>query len=275
MHENSISAILAYFLAPKENHGLGSAFLETLLQLPEVPPTSKYDLSNAVVKLEEPLANKKTSGDYYIDIELILPLKDLSQGEHWFLIENKIRASAAKETQLNDYYEAYREKATEANKKVKIFVVFIAPASNSKKLTEAFNHLKVEPDDASVRLYWQDKEDKGSVQKVIRDILKEEAHGKIAPIYEYVKYTLKAFAMHLGQLNKEETQEASGFTIIRRNKQAFEVYKGDKKVIAKSALREIIKDENLGITDINMTTYKLGGLVWKALKTKRSRRKNI
>ena len=296
LNEDSISAILAYFLDPKEDHGLGSVFLEAFWKLTTTLEVSNYDFSNAEVELEAPLE----SGENF-DIEVIVyPKEDGGHNSkvHRFLIENKIHPAAANPMQLKNYYEAYRKDPE--NKNANITVVFIVPSVSSESLREEYDLVVInQSQDEKVMLYWQNSEmgENKSIQGIIRNILTKESVGKMSPINDYVQHTLKAFAMHLGHIlvssktrrSKKSKKEATskddqivlvnsgdqqilmayGYEIMRQKHQYF-VYENDKKVQAKPALRKIIKERNLGINlqntqGVDYTTYQLGSRVWKIL----------
>ena len=293
LNEDSISAILAYFLDPKEDHGLGSVFLEAFWKLTTTLEVSNYNFSNAEVELEAPLGNGKN-----FDIEVIIYPKEDSDHDsktHRFLIENKINPAAADEEQLKGYYETYRKDPE--NKNANITVVFITPSVKSKSLRKEYDNVATESQDEKVMLYWQNSEmsENKNIQEIIRKTLAKESIGEMSPINDYVKHTLKAFAMHLGHIlvssgktrsNKkkaasedgqivlvnsgdQQTLMAYGYEIIRQKYQYY-VYKNDKKLKAKPTLRKIIKEKNLGISlqneqGVDHSTYQLGSRVWKTL----------
>lgn len=293
LHETSISAILAYFLDPKESHGLGNIFLEAFLQLAKMRKMSDYDISEADVDLENPILGGK-----FIDIDVGIPLKnDRNVKSHRFLIENKINASAAQEDQLVKYYSAYQQEYKHI-KNLSTTVVFITPAGDNEKLIEEFDNLEPKKSDGKIQIFWQGMGIQGSIQKIIRnEILGKESAGEISPINEYVKHTLKAFAMHLENMSavsnvlrysrKRKNSESdgvimtsagdeqilmvSGYEVIQQGWKYY-VRQNGEKVIAKAAFREIIKKEKLDqITKFKkknvdkLTTYQLGAAVWKEL----------
>ena len=127
------------------------------------------------------------------------------------------------------------------------------------------------------------------------EILDKESAGEISPINEYIKHTLKAFAMHLENMSavsrvlssKKKSSKSdgvmasagderilmvSGYEIIQQGSKYY-VRKNVDKVIAKAAFREIIKKEKLSKIKLKnkkgreLTTYQLGTAVWKAYST--------
>ena len=293
LHEVSMSAILAYFLDPQKDHGLHKTFLEAFLRLTQRPEISLCDFSNVTVELEKPLPNRR-----YIDIDVVISMGE--NKEHRFIIENKIRPQAGKKEQLSEYYKAYCDEISPRNiqeRNVKITVVFITPAGESETLQDEFDDLTLESGDMKIRLRWQGKGNEGSIQEIIRNkILRKESVGKISPINEYVKHTLKAFAMHLETMPEvsnalkkrkkksyksdvvimassgdEKILRVSGYEIIQQQGWKYYVRKNGEKVVAKTALKQIIEEENLGnIIKLEekggeLTTYQLGAAVWKEL----------
>ncbi|MGI9306187.1 MAG: PD-(D/E)XK nuclease family protein [Gammaproteobacteria bacterium] len=279
LHETSISAVLAYFLNPKADHGLGSAFLQAFLNhrginklLPE-----NYSVVKSEVELE-----RAFPGNNNIDIVIDL-CNDSGEIVHCLIIENKINPDAANETQLTRYYKAARGyEDYNKNRKVAITVVFITPAKKAKKLTDEFNHLtKMDKKDKKVELHWTGpKSGKDSIQKIIREeILKKESMGEISPIGEYVKHTLKAFAMHLSEDNDYEFLNIGEYKIrLTKKISRYHVYQNGEQIEAKQALRKMIKlQELVGVseetkkkdgTDRTKSTWELARDVWDAYKEK-------
>ena len=290
LHEVSMSAILAYFLDPQKDHGLHKTFLEAFLRLTQTPEISQCDFSNVAVELEKPLQNGR-----HIDIDVVISMGE--NKERRLIIENKIRPDAADKKQLSEYYKTYCDevspKRAQGNptKEVKITVVFITPAGESRKLQDEFDDLAPESGDMKIRLRWQGKGDEGSIQEIIRNkILKKESAGEISPINEYVKHTLKAFTMHLERMpvasdgnstrssekvvsGDDEIRTVSGYEIIRQDKWKYYVRKNGEKVVATRAFQDIITKEGLDVSlkdsnGVDYTTYQLGSRIWEALATR-------
>lgn len=79
-YENPISDILAFFLDPKEQHGFGSLFLQSIFQAAgkELPSSDRVDA---------PIREQYTDAGNRLDL--------IVEGDNWVLvIENKIRHSA-------------------------------------------------------------------------------------------------------------------------------------------------------------------------------------
>lgn len=84
--ETKWSLIYAYFFNPKESHGLGSLFYDSLSEiLLNKNPNKKIQMNDFYVKTEVP-AREKDGSTKFIDILL-------SNGEYAIIIENKVRAS--------------------------------------------------------------------------------------------------------------------------------------------------------------------------------------
>ena len=278
LREVNMSSILGYFLDPNEDHGMGNIFLEAFLRLTQTPDITKCYFSEVMVELEEQLGNGK------VDIGISIPMED--NKEHWFLIENKIRPESADKNQLTNYYKSCRSDSefADKSKEIKITVVFITPTGDHKKLLEEYDDLELQKGDDKIKMCWQNRGDGRSIQEIIQnEILKKELIGEISPINEYIRHTLKAFAMYLGEMRvtsdgsrkrnvqqtnyNDETRSIAGHEIIRRDKRKFYVFKNDEKTRARPALINIIEKEKLDI-DIHdqdgnvLTTYQLGRRVW-------------
>jgi hypothetical protein len=107
-YENPTSDILAYFLDPAADHGLGSLFLQAFLDCMNVP-TETLLLGQATVQRE-----KQTNGNGFIDLYL--------RGTGWvLLIENKIRHCQV--NPFDDYEATGREWARDS----KLLMAILSP----------------------------------------------------------------------------------------------------------------------------------------------------
>lgn len=292
LHETSMSAVLAYFLDSRQDHGLGDTFLRAFLQLqamrPGVPANYGDLLAESTVELEKPSSHQ--GKNVFFDIEIAL--QDSSQkAQHYFIVENKINPAAAREYQLAQYYEAAR--ADDERKDKPITVVFLTPVDANKHLQKEYDKLAVKSGDHKIWLYWKGERDEDeSIQKAIREnILRRESVGEISPISEYVKHTLKAFAMHLDALqvsgtaaaraarrsrsappaagSGENAVEFGGYKILKDGNKFLVRDKSGDKVPALPVFREFM--EKLKIPDMRKggqvwTTHTLGSVVLRKLK---------
>lgn len=281
VREVSMSAMLAYFLDPAKDHGLGDVFLRMFLQLhamrEHVPGT--YTLSQSAVQPEQ-----KLGGGNKVDIGITLRDDEEEIVRH-VIIENKINLASVREDQLVEYYKAAR-----ANDEFRgpMTVVFLTPAASNPTMDKAFAKLVTGSDDYKVRLRWKDENGGESIQKAIREgILRRESLGEISPINEYVKHTLKAFAMHLDNLpyggrvarksssspvigSDENTVEIRGYNIAKDGNKFIVRDKNGDKVPALPVFRKFIKELEISSTrneeGEKWTTFTLGNAVLRKLK---------
>jgi len=277
-----MSAVLAYFLDPSQDHGLGSLFLTAFLNMPELGSMSlgKWnELYQTNVKLESNLDNK-----HYADIEL--EFLDDGDEKHSILIENKIRETAVKPGQLNGVYEAKKRYfKDEKNAGAKVSVILITPTKEGEKFEKEYSKLQVKGEDFKSRLSWRGNQ--SSIQKVIQEeIIQKEANGLISPINEYVKHTLKALVNHLNTIGKQQkshgrrskkqpeiTSSANEVTItvdeyqIVKDRQQYRLIKDGEPAKGKATLREINDRYKLGIQEQLeggklLQTYQFAKEVW-------------
>ena len=288
LREPNLSAVLAYFLHPGKDHGLGDTFLKAFLEIIGVVDETRLRearFAKTKVYPEEPIKDEKRTIYLDIVIEVVNSQGDLLR---YITVENKIKSSAANTKQLNRYYNALIKDKDNDNRKNKITMVFLTPEPKTKKLKEEYCGLKQLPEtaenpdiDNKKWLHWTGTE---SIHTMIRnDILKKEAEGEISPINEYTKHTLKAFVMHLQKpTDLGDVRESihyiddHKYTIERYTSGAIRVYKDGKECIAKKILRHINDKENFGLIDSNnrnkKNTYQLGEQIIKKLKKKCSNR---
>lgn len=274
LHEVSMSAMLAYLLDSKANHGLSDTFTRVFLS--ECRPSMNGITPEAFVRTEVELEvpydfeNKRN----VIDIELRILSKD-NNTQHRIIIENKIKSTSVKEQQLNGYYQALLQDGTEP-----IAVIFLTPSGNNIGLSDEFNSLSLTRAEDSK--HWFKWDGESSISSMIREILTKESNADISPINDYVKHTLKAFARHidtsiapnprnilrgedLGDIidETEITIGSQHYRIIRRDSTQIQLInlQTGEKVVAKPLLRQFIKEKALGISESDtyiLNTRQLG-----------------
>ena len=279
VREVNMSALLAYFLEPREDHGLRDVFLREFLDILDAGISIqgiKPDIS--IVEPEFALAGKN------IDIAIILH-DHQERPVHRVLIENKIKENAADIGQLQDYYDIARQ---DMYGDLPITMVFLTPPPFDKYCEKAnFNALAVRDKDSKVHLHWVDGQDgHTSIQNIIRNkILEPESKGNISPIGDYVKHTLKAFAMHLQAMYERHVRRLSGaraspvpasdadggisfdidgYEVVKNTKGYVFVRKDGDRVVAKPVLREINEKYKLGVDKHGLNTHQLGARIIKA-----------
>ena len=276
LHEPSMSAMLGYLLDSNRDHGLGDAFVRQFLSAVDgerFAPILAQEFINAQVTLEEPYELNGNRKD--IDVQMLI-LDERKNIQHRIIIENKIKLGAARASQLKEYYAAVTRDEKELND---LTFVFLTPESNNPQLHAEFNNLILTNNKHAK--YWLHWSSSGKcVVSITRDILSLESTGQINPINEYIRHTLKAFAMHcatttdlfrqktmrsgedIGEIVDEtKIETASGrYRVVLRNStqvQVFNLETGDKEV-ARHVLAEYIDEHELDIPHQNYNTRTIG-----------------
>ena len=226
--EPNVSAFLGYLLNPKEDHGLGDAFLKRFLE-PLLYQNNQLDFmrnrnlsirSNFEIEVLLEQAFKNNKKKEIVDIVILCYEKKSQQGmflaediikqkkegaaipKHIFLIENKIREGALRNEQLNEQYNRTIEKLKDMkfdmskNPEDIVSVIFVTPeGENTKKEFDNFTETNKRTDN-KYHLFWNKNNSDStsskkdiSISSIIKDIIMEESH----PIDAYCKYTLQAF----------------------------------------------------------------------------------
>ena len=227
LYEPNVSAFLGYLLNPKEDHGLGDAFLkkflEPLLKSDRLEFMRGRDLSvrsNFEIEVlleqafEDNACNTKSdkNSQQIVDIVILCYEKKTQQGRflakdiieqkktgqdkpnHIFLIENKIKDESVepKKEQLKKQFEQTTKRLDDwgiKDFKELVSVIFVTPeGANAKKEFDNFTKSDNNKTDNKYHLFWHKKDDI-SISKIIKDIISEESQ----PIDAYCKYTLQAF----------------------------------------------------------------------------------
>ncbi len=231
--EPNVSSFLAYLLDPNENHGLGSTFLELFLKgfidrkpndyedliyngdIRDLSRNSGFDVRvQAEVKLIviDDGVKRKTR-----DIDILIELIDKTNRENTpyvFAIENKINDAAIMkgDNQLNEevvgllnYYEDSSPFLT---------FIYLTPSFSNRaaveytellQFIEQQNHLI-----STFHIAWgtDKKEDADTtISALISRLLQEESVGKIEPMYDYTKHTLKSFVSFIYSAFKSYQEE--------------------------------------------------------------------
>lgn len=280
LHEPSMSAMLGYLLDSNKDHGLGDTFVRVFLEKVNSKLFEKVlllDFINSEVSLEEPYQLNGLRKD--IDIQVTL-LDEIRNESHRIIIENKIKVGAANPKQLLDYYNAIlQDEPTIKN----LVMLFLTPESEAIPLKAEFENLSNLPEDKGHHkgwLFW-DSFENGGVVSLVRDVLNMEAQGKINPINEYMRHTLKAFIRHsstivqpkgvrtmrtgedIGEIIEEATinlKDGTSYRVVRRDSTQIQVFNsetGDKE-IARRVLSKFIDENNLKIPHSELNTRSIG-----------------
>ena len=203
-HEEIASAILAWFLNPTMEHGLGYSFLVNFIEDIYRSADKSENLFDLSEKLIPRLRNKDDSqlklwsdleynvGTAFIDIVIGI--------EDWiFAIENKIYNQSATKGQLVREYEGLKD----IHPDLKIAMIYLVPTDDNLDILDAkteniFNELSGELShengDFKALITWQKNklENIPSISDLIEKILDDESKGVIDPVPEYTRHTLKA-----------------------------------------------------------------------------------
>ena len=197
LHEPSISAMFAFLLNPNQDHGLGKKVINIFLNQSNNTLYNKY-VNNDKVKFDIDLEVPYFYNNKRNDIDIQIKIMDTSYNElHRIIIENKIKTGASNPKQLKLYYQAVlndknNDDAFELDEK-NLSVIFLTPKQKNKGLEEEFNNLNI---NNKSWLYWNSYDDnKNTIVGLIQNILRQEQEALISPINEYMRHTLKAFAL--------------------------------------------------------------------------------
>lgn len=207
--EEFVSAFLAYLLSPKMDHGLGFTLLSRLL-------THVAEKNNAV-PLNKLAANFKSRlWENIFDDTFPLPVVELEfpyQGgfidivikiDNWFImIENKILLSSKKDNQIKEQYRGLQKilRNRENSNDFHILMIYLVPATQSggdwsvsPNFYSEIDKVDLRENDFKALVSWQpstyEDTDTISVVSIIREILRDESNGMIAPINMEVRHAL-------------------------------------------------------------------------------------
>lgn len=195
--EELASAVLAWFLNPRMEHGLGYQFIwEFISELAKSDATLMGIKKELVLRLRSE-HDKEVKFNCLLEcpvgtafIDIVLGIENSSNaGDKWIIsIENKIYGTSVTSGQLQREYDGLREKF----KKGIIAMVYLVPTDEDLGSKEEFDRLTVSGQDKRVLMSWQKSSGRPSVATAIHNILASEASGTIDPIPEYTRHTLKA-----------------------------------------------------------------------------------
>lgn len=199
--EEYSSAILAWFLNPTMEHGLGFSFLSKFIE--EISEKIENNYLKIITERLSPRFRSEYENqlqwscylEYNVEnafVDVVLRIDDLILS-----IENKIYGkSASDEDQLMKQYDGLKRKYGE---NYKIGIVFVVPTEGEGVLhpyiESEYNKLDVKGSDFKIMITWQRNSiaNKPSIYDIISSILDAERKGDVDPIPEYTRHTLKAF----------------------------------------------------------------------------------
>ena len=271
-----MSAMLGYLLDSNKDHGLGDAFVRLFLSAlskERFKGLLDSDFIDVQSSLEEPYIFKGSRRD--VDIQLVVVNKKKDEC-HRLILENKTKLGAAKEKQLKEYYSAVTKEEQGIEN---LTFVFLTPKSNNHLLQKQFENLELIHDmHAKYWIHWSASDT--CIVSMVRELLALESSGLINPINDYIRHTLKAFAVHcdaisdpqkrrimnagadLGEIVDEtEIQLKSGsYRVVRRDSsqiQVFNLESGDKEV-ARYILAQYIAENGIALNPSEYNTRTLG-----------------
>ena len=286
VHEPNITSVLAYFLDPYEDHGLGAAFFnefldELLKYLPETEELSSlredqkqkkgknksidFATSNnfevgvqAEVTLSDDKKKNDGSDNGRRDIDILLTIKNLIKEQSYsILIENKIKISALQKGKKNEKSKQLEDiiKLSTKNDNDIIFTnpyfVVLLPFINET--------IEGQIPDLFIKMTYEK-----NIIAVIEEILKKENTGDINPINEFSKFILKSFKMFIN--NDFTFNEYFNFSKVKQievlhNDALFGDLEGKKLIdIVMKCVTHILKKKNANEIDalsgMKLGTYK-------------------
>jgi hypothetical protein len=178
--EETASALLAWFLNPSMEHGLGFEFLSRFLTGLQESTVSNNDLSTIINNLTPKLRSEADdqSLNFWCSLEMSVPgaFVDVVLGlDNWvFAIENKIYSTSATDNQLTREYKGIKEKLP----KNRIGMIYLVPIDAldsplNTKVQAIYDELEIQNDDFKALMTWQDNnlEHVPSIASIIRSIL--------------------------------------------------------------------------------------------------------
>lgn len=207
--EEFVSAFLAYLLSHKMDHGLGYTFLSRLL--------NHIADQNQANQLKELAAHFKSrlwenvfddnGNQPVVELEFNYPggfIDIVIKCENWFImIENKILQASKKTNQIKEQYKGMQEVLRNKGflDDCQILVIYLVPASQngggwtvSPSFFEELDKVKLRDGDHKALISWQpatsEESDTVSVVSIIREMMRDESEGLMAPISTVVRHAL-------------------------------------------------------------------------------------
>lgn len=198
LKEPNISAFLSYLIDPNEDHGLGNWFVIELMKnssdfklLSETTDAfrSKLENGNYTVNIK-PEFTVESNNNKRRDIDILIEIfsSNSEKPSYAICLENKIyETSIADKNQLIDEMIGLQNLYnSDGISNTKIGLIYLIPKLTNKA-KESFE--KVSGNKKCI--FW--KEDENSISFFIKKILQLEADGRIDPVYDTMKYTLRSF----------------------------------------------------------------------------------
>jgi len=210
MREEYISALLAYLLSPKLDHGLGAIVLATLLR--DVGVHASFPELVALASDLDPRLRDNLFEDAAAGISVELELYHPAGTSHgasdivvrcgaWFIaIENKILGASATPGQIAAQYQGLRQVLAKKDlASHKVLMVYLVPAvrsaeswSLSQAAVDELNIPLIAGDRAALVTWQSTKEHPLAFVEMLRTILARAGRGEIAPLSSEIRHTLLA-----------------------------------------------------------------------------------
>ncbi len=244
--EETASAILAWFMNPTMEHGLGYSFLSKFVDELSISTSNQDLLSDLAKKLTPRLRSEYETQlklwcnlEYNVEtafIDIVIGIDD------WiFAIENKIYAQSVSEGQLLREYEGLKKK----NPDSRIGMIYLVPIEEESEIFDGktekiFEELSVKENDFKTIVTWQKNKINNvpSISEIISKILDDENIGIIDPVSEYTRHTLKA-------LNSFISNDFAGYE-YQRNTQSTSV----NPLTEEQLLVDKLEDKNKGYVGV-------------------------
>lgn len=213
INEPNVTSFLSFLLDEKESHGLGSSLLEKFIE----PICIKYDIRQLLIEDRVTDLSRHSMFKTYVEAEYRVGVDDRKKDidivvkvvkdnyELVIAVENKITDGAISHNQLSDEVRGLINDIKINNRtNVDIAMIFLTP-DLSKMSSAAFaaftqslgdlNYQNIYP----MHYQWYPNDDHHSsneicsVYNMFSKILELEYSGRIDPVHEYTKYTIKSF----------------------------------------------------------------------------------
>jgi hypothetical protein len=198
--EEHMSAILAWFMNPRMEHGLGFLFLNRFIIELQKEQQALNEISNKLVNQLRSDSDNELKWSCKLEYNVVGAFIDIAFFlDEWIIaIENKIYTNSANdEKQLVREYQGLKTKNPGNN----IGMIFLVPYTSqdgdllNDKIQKEYDAFDVEPGRAFKQIVsWQKNTMRyPSISAIIEGILEDESKGHIEPVPEYTRHTLKAF----------------------------------------------------------------------------------
>ena len=258
--EETASAILAWFMNPTMEHGLGYSFISKFIDELSIS-SNNSELSDLATNL-----TPKLRGEYENLLKLWFNLEynvdnafiDIIMGiDDWVIaIENKIYAKSVSKGQLTREYEGLKKK----NPDTKVGMVYLVPVDENSDILDGkteneFEELSIRDSDFKVLVTWQKNniDNVPSISEIISGILDEENKGIIDPVSEYTRHTLKALISFISNnfsgYDYERDNQSSGINPLTEERLLIDklMLKNSGYVGVKGGMRGLLKMDDTAI----------------------------